>query len=198
MRIYITLDDVIRAKTKTFGKVYKKYYDKDIDLSTIDLDTNDMCKAFGFNDRKEYNKFVYEDYPFELFAEATVTERMVDKQFNLWHIAMADKYGDDVEIVLANPYEFNTSIGYTCFFLSQIATRVREFYFPKNSSDIWNKCDVLVTADPKLLQEKPEGKTTVKITMPYNEDIKSDYEFDGFGDFLKEGENIIEKLMGNA
>lgn len=198
MRICITLDDVIRAKTKTFGKVYKKYYDKDIDLSTIDLDTNDMCKAFGFKDRKEYNKFVYEDYPFELFAEATVTERMVDKQFNLWHIAMADKYGDDVEIVLANPYEFNTSIGYTCFFLSQIATRVREFYFPKNSSDIWDKCDVLVTADPKLLQEKPEGKTAVKITMPYNEDIKSDYEFDGFGDFLKEGENIIEKLMGNA
>lgn len=198
MRICITLDDVIRAKTKTFGKVYKKYHDKDIDLSTIDLDTNDMCKAFGFKDRNEYNKFVYEDYPFELFAEATVTERMVDKQFNLWHIAMADKYGDDVEVVLANPYEFNTSIGYTCFFLSQIATRVREFYFPKNSSDIWNKCDVLVTADPKLLQEKPEGKTAVKISMPYNEDIKSDYEFDGFGDFLKEGENIIEKLMGNA
>ncbi len=111
---------------------------------------------------------------------------------------MADKYGDDVEIILANPYEFNTSIGFTCFFLSQIATRVREFHFPKNSSDIWDKCDVLVTADPKLLAEKPEGKTAIEINMPYHEQLPADYSFAGFGAFLDEGENIIEKLRENA
>lgn len=198
MRICITLDDVIRAKTKTFGKVYKKYVDKDIDLNSLDLGTNNMMQVFGFKDKAEYNKFVYEDYPFELFAEAPVTERMVDKRLNLWHIAMTEKYGPEVTVILANPYEFNTSIGFTCFFLSQIATRIREIYFPVDSADIWNKCDLLVTADPKLLSEKPEGKTSVKIKMPYNEDVDADYVFDTFGKFLDEGENIIEELRGNV
>ena len=99
-----------------------------------------------------------------------------------------------MEILLANPYEFNTSIGYTCFFLSQIATRVREIYFPKNSADIWEKCDVLVTADPKLLSEKPEGKKTVKIEMPYNEGIEADFTYSGLDKFIEEGNDIIEKL----
>lgn len=194
MRICITIDDVIRAKTRTFGKVYKKYVDPSIDLQEIDLSTNDLSKSFPFKDKKAYNKFLYEDYPFEVFAEATVASRMLDKNFNLWHISVDDEYGDDVDILLANPYEFNTSIGYTCFFLSQIATRVREIYFPKNSADIWEKCDVLVTADPKLLSEKPEGKKTVKIEMPYNEGIGADFTYSGLDKFIEEGNNVIEKL----
>ena len=198
MRICITLDDVLRAKTRTFGKVYKKYVDSELDLQSIDLSTNDLCKAFGFKDKKSYNKFLYEDYPFEIFAEAPMTDRLVDKKFNLWHIELNDKYGDDVKVIISNPYEFNTSIGYTCFFLSQAATRVREIFFPKDHTEIWDRCDLLVTADPQLLSERPEGKTVVKISMPYNEGIDADYTFNTFEEFLDEGNNIVEKLMKNA
>ena len=199
MKICFTLDDVIRAKTRQFGKILAKSKGLDEDAyADIEIETNNLCQVFGFEDTKEYNEFLYKDYPFEVFAEAPVMERMLDKRFNLWTLDVENKEGcEDIEFMFANPREFNASIGYTCFFLSQIATRIREFYFPKDSSDIWNKCDVLVTADPKLLAEKPEGKKSVKIEAPYNKDSEADLTYESLSKLI-EDEEFTEKLRGNA
>ena len=199
MRICITLDDVIRAKTKQFGKILAKSRGEKEDVfSGIEITTNDLCEVFGFESRGEYNKFLYEDYPFEVFAEAPVMERMLDKKLNLWILGLLNEEGwETTEFILSNPYEFNTSIGYTCFFLSQIATRIREFYFPADSSKIWEKCDVLITADPKLLAEKPNGKIAIKIDAPYNSDSKCDFSYNSLSKLI-EDDKIKEKLTGNA
>ena len=199
MRICITLDDVIRAKTKQFGKMMVKSFKISSEsLSNMEITTNDLCEAFGFESRGEYNKFLYEDYPFEIFAEAPVMERMLDKNLNLWMLGILNEDGwEGTEFILANPYEFNTSIGFTCFFLSQIATRVREFYFPADSSKIWDRCDVLITANPSLLNGKPEGKTAIRIEKEYNKDCPCDYHYETLSLFLTD-ENIIEKLLENA
>ena len=198
MKICITLDDVIRAKTRQFGKILAKSRgEKDDSLSEVEITTNDLCEVFGFESRGEYNKFLYEDYPFEVFAEAPVMERMLDKKLNLWILNLINKEGcEDIEFMLANPYEFNTSIGYTCFFLSQIVTRVREFYFPADSSKIWERCDVLVTADPKLLADKPEGKIAIKIDAPYNKDSECDYSYESLLKLMEDDE-IEKKFRGN-
>lgn len=193
MKICFTLDDVLRAKTKQFGKIYKKAFGVDDEfLSTRDFSTNDLCKVFEFPTREKYNQFLYEDYPFEIFAEALPMERMLDKHFNLWLLKMNEE-NEDVEVSISNPFEFNTSIGFTCFFLSQIATRVREFYFPKDSSEIWNKCDVLVTAEPKLIEEKPEGKIVVKINAPYNKEVTADLEYESLSALISD-EKFMEKI----
>lgn len=193
MKICITLDDVLRAKTRQFGKIYKKAFGVDDEfLENRDFSTNDLCSVFEFESREKYNEFLYKDYPFEIFAEALPMERMLDKNFNLWTLKVQDN-NPEVDFILANPFEFNTSIGFTCFFLSQIATRIREFYFPKDSSDIWNKCDVLVTAEPKLLKEKPEGKVVVKIEAPYNKDIDADLTYESLSALITD-EKFIEKV----
>ena len=199
MKICFTLDDVIRAKTRQFGKILAKSRGQDeSELENIEITTNNLCQVFGFGSVQEYQEFLYKDYPFEVFAEAPVMERMLDKRFNLWTLDIENKEGcEDIEFMLANPFEFNASIGYTCFFLSQIATRIREFYFPKNSSDIWNKCDVLVTADPKLLAEKPEGKKSVKIEAPYNKDSEADLTYESLAKLI-EDEEFTEKIRDNA
>ena len=197
MKICFTLDDVLRAKTRQFGKIYKKAFGVDDKfLESRNFTTNDLCEVFEFPSREKYNEFLYKDYPFEIFAEALPMERMLDKHFNLWLLKVKEEDLDnEIEISIANPWEFNTSIGYTCFFLSQIATRVREFYFPADSNDIWKRCDVLVTADPKLLKEKPEGKISVKIEAPYNKDIDADFTYESLGELIKD-EEIIKKLNG--
>ena len=199
MKICFTLDDVIRAKTRQFGKILAKSRGLEEDAySDVDINTNNLGKVFAFESTTDYQEFLYKDYPFEVFAEAPVMERMLDKRFNLWTLDIENKEGcEDIEFMLANPFEFNASIGYTCFFLSQIATRIREFYFPKNSSDIWNKCDVLVTADPKLLAEKPEGKKSVKIEAPYNKDSEADLTYESLSKLI-EDEEFTEKLRDNA
>lgn len=193
MKICVTLDDVLRAKTRQFGKIYKKAFGVDDEfLESRDFSTNDLCQVFEFESREKFNDFLYKDYPFEIFAEALPMERMLDKNFNLWTLKISEE-NEGVDFSLANPFEFNASIGYTCFFLSQIATRIREFYFPKDSSDIWNKCDVLVTAEPKLLKEKPEGKLAVKIDAPYNKDIDADLSYESLSALMSD-EKFIEKL----
>ena len=199
MKICFTLDDVIRAKTRQFGKILAKSRGLEEDAyADVDINTNNLGKVFAFESTTDYQEFLYKDYPFEVFAEAPVMERMLDKRFNLWTLDIENKEGcEDIEFMLANPFEFNASIGYTCFFLSQIATRIREFYFPKNSSDIWNKCDVLVTADPKLLAEKPEGKKSVKIEAPYNKDSEADLTYESLSKLI-EDEEFTEKLRDNA
>lgn len=199
MRICITLDDVIRAKTQQFGKMYKRGINPDIELDTLDMSSGNLQEIFGMT-QKEYNKFLYEDYPFEIFAEAPVTEKMLDKKLNLWHIRLNDieipsyRKGETIELILGNTKEFNASIGYTYFFLSQIATRVRETYFPAVAKDIWNNCNVLITADPELLASKPEWGISVKIKTDYNADYSADFEYDKLADFL-EDEEFFEKAF---
>lgn len=193
MRICVTLDDVLRAKTRQFGKIYKKAFGVDDEfLESRDFSTNDLCQVFEFESRDKYNDFLYKDYPFEIFAEALPMERMLDKNFNLWTLKVSEE-NEDIDFILANPFEFNTSIGFTCFFLSQIATRIREFYFPKDSHDIWNRCDVLITADPKLLREKPDGKIVIKIDAPYNKEIEADLEYESLSSLISD-DKFIEKV----
>jgi len=187
MKICITLDDVLRAKTKQFGKIYKKGINNEVDLDSLDFSTNDLANIFNMT-KKEYNKFLYEDYSFEIFAEAPVMEKMLDKKLNLWHIKLNDE--ENIELMLANTKEFNTSIGYTCFFLSQIATRVREIYFPKNSTELWDKCDILITADPDLLDNAPVWLTTVKIETNYNKDCPSSKSYESLSKLLDDADFI--------
>ena len=198
MKIAITLDDVIRNKSKQIIKIYKKYVDPDFDEDNVDLTTNDFQKILEYDTLQDYYKFLYEDYAFEIFAEGEVVEKMLDKKLNLWHIAINDydEYDEPIEIMIANPFEFNASIGYTHFFLSKIATRIRETFFPTDSLEIWNKCDVLITADPKLLKNKPEGKKSVKIETEYNKDVESDFTYDKLSTLLAD-QKFIDKLFMN-
>lgn len=196
MRICITLDDVIRKKTYQIGKVYKKYIDNNVNLKTLDFTTNDYCKIFNFNTKKEYNKFLYEDYVFQIFAEAETCESQLGVKLNEWLLKINDIDEDEeepIEVMLSNINEFNISISYTYFFLSKIGTRIRKVYFPKDKKEIWDYCDVLITANPELLDNKPENKKTIKINTDYNQNCKSDYEYDLLSEFLKD-EKIIDKF----
>ena len=194
MKICFTLDDVIRAKTQQTGKMYQKYINPEIKLEEMDLENQTLSEALGFDSITEYRKFLYEDYAFEIFAEAPVVERMLDKKLNLWHIDVSHRdFTKPVEVMLANPREFNASIGFTYFFLSQIGTRIREVFFPLDYVEIWNKCDVLVTADPYLLEAKPDDKIAIKIETDYNKNSESDYTYSSLSAFLDDKE-IFAKL----
>lgn len=193
MRVCITLDDVIRKKTYQIGKIFKKNVNENIILENLDFSTNDFQKIFGFKDKESYEKFLYDEYSFEIFGEAKGTEDLIGDKINHWILKMEDEFEDgDFEVILSNTREFNQSIGCTYFFLSKIATRVRKVFFPKDSNDIWEECDVLVTADVDLLKSKPEGKISVKILTDYNKDCESDYSYDKLSDFL-EDEKILKQ-----
>lgn len=194
-KICITLDDVLRSKTEQIFKIYKKYIDNDFDVDNVDKSNHVINEVLGMT-KKEYNKFLYEDYPFEIFGEATTTSPMIDKMLINWHIGLDNvpEIEEKLELTLANPFEFNASIGFTHFFLSKMATRVRETYFPWVSSTIWDTCDILITAEPALLNTKPEGKIAIKIDTEYNKESPCDYHYEGLKDFICNYEELKKVL----
>ena len=72
---------------------------------------------------------------------------------------------------------------------------------PTDSSEIWQKCDILITANPNLLDMKPEGKVSVKIDKEYNGETNSDFNFSSMRKFVEDEENtekIIEYFEKNG
>ena len=100
------------------------------------------------------------------------------------------------EVIFVSPMEYGLSIGNTYFFLSKLGTKVREVYLPNDSLTIWDKCDVLITANPKLLESKPEGKVSIKIKADYNKECEADYTYRDLSSFITKQENLEELLNG--
>lgn len=198
MKIAIDLNDVIRDFSTNFLKIYIERYNHEFDLNDFSFWTDDMRMLFPFQSVHAYNNFVYQDYAFELFGKVpTVDFDTVDK-FNEWVTKTIPNIDakDEIELLVTSTKEYGQSIPSTLFFLSKIGCKIRNYYFPKDSLTIWDKCDVLITANPYLIKSKPEGKILIKINTEYNEDAdkdKCDYIYSKITDFFQD-KNVIEKI----
>jgi hypothetical protein len=154
-----------------------------------------MDKLFPFSSKVEYNRFVYQDYPFELFGSCEPTSREVSANLTNWVRNLKDIDTEEpIDVIIVSTMEYDLSIQSTYFFLSKLGCKVRETYFPTDSLTIWDKCDILITANPKLLNNKPTDKISIKINTEYNKDCQSDYAFQTLEGFLNNEENILKLL----
>ena len=143
--------------------------------------------------REVYNRFMYEDYLFEIFASAPMMYKDMDLHVNEFYF----KYKDFADFVIVSK-ENQFSIPSTLFFLSKIRTRMTEFHFVENNEQMWEGLDVLITTDPELL-DTPTGKKLIKLLRPYNEnctkgditpvlqirDLKDNPEFEKIIEYVK-------------
>lgn len=199
-KIAIDLNDVIRAYTEQFKKQYELEFEKELPEDFV-AKTNDFLTEFGFEDEETYNNFLYYDRPFEVFGCAEAESKQLPFRFHTWlendirNVCDSDGNPDEPEIMIVSTKEYSLTIQSTLYFLQKIACRAREYYFPKDSSTIWNKCDILITANPNLLSNKPEGKTSVKICTDYNENDESDFKYNSFEELMTLGTSEIEKII---
>ena len=201
MKIAIDLNDVVRDFSNNFLRYYVERYNHEFDLDDFEFWSNKLCDVFPFNSEAAYHNFMYNDFAFELFGKCGVCSRNLESELNNWtEKTIKDLDLDEkIELMFVSPMEYGLSIGNTYFFLSKLGTKIREVYFPKNSETIWDKCDVLITANPDLLNCKPDCescKTSIKIKMDYNKDCCADYEFPSFSSFLTNSDNI-KKIIEN-
>ncbi len=119
--------------------------------------------------KEVYNRFMFEDYCFEIHASATMMYKGMDlhlKNFLLKY----DKTAKFVVTSIENPF----SIPPTLFFLSKITSRFKEYKFVEEGHQMWDDVDVLITSDPEILKMgTPWGRKLIKVKRPYNEDIKA-------------------------
>lgn len=195
MKIAIDLNDVIRDYSDNFVKTYLTNYNHEFNMENFELWSNNMQEVLEFKNDKAYQTFTYEDYAFDIFGKCDVCTRNLSVELNKWINSLADyDTNESIEVVIVSPMEFGNSLNYSYFFISKLGCQIREVYFPIDSLTIWEKCDVLITANPKLLESKPAGKFSIKIEKDYNSDYDGDMDFKNLSSFIKNEENTISLL----
>lgn len=202
MKIAIDINDVLRDYTRQFKLQYQKFIDPYFDISDEDINTLNFYEVFPFENEEAYKKFKYIDNAFEIFGRAESVDKMLPYRFNDWiQNYMRDFDKEDMpEIMLVSPFEANMSIQATLLFLSTFGARIREIYFPVDSQTVWDRCDILITANPVYLENVPDGKFIIKINKSYNKEIENKgkgkiYSFNSMMEVINDREEIIRKIV---
>lgn len=197
MKIAIDINDVLRDNMGQFKKIYQKHINNLFEIEDNEITSSNMSEVFPFTTDDDYKKFVYIDYPYELFGRAEPVDQMLPYRFNDWlQNTLRDVDVDKVpDVMLVSPMEANLTIQATMAFLAKFPCRVREIYFPIDSSTVWDRCDLLITANPLFLNNVPDGKIAIKINMPYNKDIECKYTFDKMMDVIQDQNDTIINLI---
>lgn len=171
--IGVELNHVVRNINKQIIKYYAKEYAPDVDPDDID-DREDVLKTFAkFDSKYERNNFIFIDYPYEIFGCANTMEKKLAVKITNWLTDVSNIEDEDIRIIFYSMNEEAITIQSTFFFLSKIGTRVRKVIFPKSIEEVWEECDVVITARDEFFEKEiPEGKKAVLINRPFNKDCK--------------------------
>ena len=199
MKIGIELNNIVRDINKQLVFYYKRDIVKDFDDENIDMNVFDISKKLKFEKKKDKFEYMYVDYPYEIFGCAKTTERNLAANLNNWLIDLSSKKNGKHDICLFSLKEEALSIQSTYFFLSKIGCRIREMFFPKDGVDMWNKCDVIITTNSRIITNKPNGKVVVLINKTDTSKYKSkcDLNYDSLTDLINDKEFIskVEKMI---
>jgi hypothetical protein len=101
------------------------------------------------------------------------------------------KYRDTNELLIVSD-EMGKSKPASLFFLSKFGCLLEKvkFYSHVTINSMWDEVDILLTANPPLLLEKPQDKIVVKYNTIYNKNVESEYEINT----LKEFDEVLQKL----
>ena len=89
-----------------------------------------------------------------------------------WTERLSDIEDDDVRLSFYSLEEGGLTIQATYFFLSKLGTRARKVFFPIKIDEVWEECDVVITANEKLFNNVPEGKKIVLINREKNSEFR--------------------------
>src|SRR3989304_831450 len=159
MIIGISLNEVLRAFIPQFGYVHDKYYGpinfNEQPVTDFNLLNHPQVKL---KTKDELNSFLYSEASLEIFGHADQMYENIMTHFNMFLLDVEDEEKHNIEIVSR---EVHKSIPATLFFLSKLSCRAPKISFVKQYIDKWNNIDVLITANPIALENKPSGKVSI-------------------------------------
>jgi len=190
MKIGISINEVLRDFIGQLTYTYNKYI-KETDIKENDVTNFNLIEFFKFDTIDDLNKFIYLEAPLEIFGHADQLSDGIMNHFNHFLMDIEDDGEHEIELVSK---EANKRIPSTFFFLSKTGCRANKIRFVKDSKKEWDGVDMLITANPDALKNKPSGKISVKIKSSYNKDVSADFELNSILDFIKD-ENLRNKIL---
>ena len=193
IRIGIELDHVIRDINRQVAKYYQKDFDESLDLDEIDFKDDVIHDVCHFKNNSEIKRFLYEDYPLEVFGHAGQVSRNLSRDLNFWIADLTNQEEVDVDVFFYSMDEDNLTIQSSYFFLSKIGSRVRRVVFPKNMQELYDCGDLFITANKKVVEYMHKNnKPTILIQMNFNLGWTNDADdaYKSFRDFLDDKEKL--------
>ena len=198
--IGIELNDVVRDYLGQFIECYNKQVDPGFEIEADKVDSFDFYEIFPFKSKQEYQEFRYMDAAYDLNALAPLVDSRLQGLISNWteNILVNLDVDEDPVVVFFSALEIGATIPATLGFLSDKGFKVREYYFPLDSATIYDRCDIVITANPNLISNCPEGKAVIKIETPYNAEAECELTFASLYDLLTDNENTLIKLIENT
>jgi hypothetical protein len=192
MKIGISINEVLRDTLSQMDYTYSKYISGEESTITKDEITSfNLEDHFTFESKKDLNRFLYDEASLEIFGHADQMIENLMTKFNMFLVGIEEEEEHTIELVSR---EYLKSIPSTLFFLSKLGCRATNIRFVKQYEEEWGDVDVLITANPIALKNKPSDKISVKINAPYNSDCQGDFELDSILDFIKD-EALRTKIL---
>jgi hypothetical protein len=181
MRIGIELNGVLRDTLKKIQQEYEKWYldnpfkeneEKSEYEVMSDLTSLDISKHLKFKDEDELYTFLYKEHTMEIFGHAGSVEVSSMMDVNDFYLDNRDNH--DILIVSD---EIGKSKPASLFFISKFGCLIESvrFYSESTINLMWDSIDVLLTANPNLLLNYPQGKIVIKYETLYNQNIDVEY-----------------------
>jgi hypothetical protein len=183
MRIGIELNGILRDTLKKIQQEYEKWFinnpfrdeneEDNFQYEVLsDLTSLDISKHLKFRNEDELYDFLYKEHTMEIFGHSGSVEISSMSDFNEFYLDIRDNH--DVLIVSD---EMGKSKPASLFFISKFGCLVEtiKFYSESTINLMWDSIDVLLTANPKLLLDYPEGKTIIKFNTIYNSEINNEH-----------------------
>jgi hypothetical protein len=219
-KIGIDVNGVLRGTLEKFDQLYEKHliekesedalgqtYELDMSGNTSPIDSNilpfeyvktsdvtslNLLNHYTFKSSEELFSFLYEEYAMELFGHAPSTEMTT---FNILNDLYFENRDDNELLIVSN--EIGKSKPSTLFFLSKFGCLIEKvlFFSEVTKNNMWNEVDILLTANPELLLEKPYDKIVVKYNTNYNKQIDSEYEISSLSEFSGILKTIKENVI---
>lgn len=214
MRIAIEINEVIRDVFTKAGQIYEKFYLEDREDSItsefneetdewiedekvnfkyeLDLPVKslDLINHFKFKTNEDLYDFFYVDFPMQIFGHSSSVSVNTFNVLNDLYVKLRDKN----EITLISD-EMGKSKPSTLFFLSKYGCLVENIKFYSNVTidTIMDNFDVIITANPNIIQNKNKKPILVKYKTLYNESLISNYEINTVDDI----EPLLNKILNN-
>jgi hypothetical protein len=174
MEIYISIDGVLRNLIQKFNYHYNDaFLDSEFESENnfeyginYPIQNDNLLNSYKFQSVDEFEFFTYVEYPIEIFGHAGVSYPTSISDLN--------------KLIFENPEHNITVIGVdevgkskpaTLFFLSKNGFLGNNIKFIRSSeiNNEWEKCDMWITDNKKIIDLTPDGKVSYKFQTTYNE-----------------------------
>lgn len=205
MEIFVSIDGVLRNTIQKFDYHYKDYYlntepeneeSFDYGIEGTPISIENLLNTYRFQSVDEFNKFLYFDFPIEIYGHAGLSYNQAATEFN--------------SLVFENPKIKFTLVGLsekgkakpaTLFFLSKNGIICDNIVFstPEKIKDLWKKCDLWITDDIHVVSQCPRNKKVVKFNTFYNNHFTNKQQINKLSEidktWLKYSEKTITSIL---